>query len=142
MPARLKRILCIDDEEDILAIVRMCLEMLPGVDVECCGEGGKAAIARAQAFRPDIVLLDVMMPGMDGPSTMRAMRADPKLKDVPVVLMTARVRRHEVDEYLALGATGVIPKPFDPMTLGAEIAAIWESHLAAKTQAAEPNHPG
>jgi two-component system, OmpR family, response regulator len=128
--ADLNRILCADDEEDILAIVSMCLEMLPDAEVLCCKDGTEA-MAQAKVFKPDLVLLDVMMPGMDGPATLRAMRSDPGLKDCPVILMTARVQKSEIEEYLAMGAVGVIPKPFDPMTLADEIVAIWRTRSQA-----------
>ena len=124
MPARLTKVLCADDEEDILAIVQICLEMLPDLQIVCCGDGA-TAIAEAHRFRPDLVVLDVMMPGMDGPTAMRTIKKDPHLKDIPVILMTARVQAAEIAEYFDMGAAGVIPKPFDPMTLANQIVALW-----------------
>lgn len=124
MQARLTKVLCADDEEDILAIVQICLEMLPDLQVVCCRDGA-TAIAEAHRLQPDLVVLDVMMPGMDGPTAMRAIKADPQLKDTPVILMTARVQSAEIDRYLEMGAAGVIPKPFDPMTLANRIVSLW-----------------
>lgn len=125
MPGELSRVLCVDDEDDILTIVRMCLEMRPGLEVVCCGDGADA-MAQARDFKPDLILLDVMMPGMDGPTALRAMHADPELRELPVILMTARVQPSEIAEYEAMGAIGVIPKPFDPMTLADDIVAVWK----------------
>lgn len=124
MPARLTKVLCADDEEDILAIVQICLEMLPDLEIACCRDGA-TAIAEAHKFRPDLVVLDVMMPGMDGPTAMCAIKADPLLKDIPVILMTARVQATEIAQYFEMGAAGVIPKPFDPMTLADQILGLW-----------------
>ena len=130
LPAELRKILCADDEEDILSIVGMCLEMLEDVDVTWCKDG-EDALARARETKPDLVILDVMMPRMDGPTAMREMRADPMLKDCPVILMTARVQPSEIEEYRAMGAIDVIQKPFDPMTLASDVIAIWERHQSA-----------
>ena len=107
----------------------MSLEMLCGFDVHSCGSG-EAGIRVARDLDPDLILLDVMMPGLDGPTTLRVMRNDPKLRGTPIVLMTARVQPREIEEYLALGAAGVIPKPFDPMKLGEQLGSIWATHQA------------
>ena len=124
MSDELDYVIYADDEEDILSVATLSLEMVGGLTVTCCG-GGQAAITQARARRPDLIMLDVMMPGMDGPTTLSHIRADPALYDLPVILLTARVRGAEVDEYMALGADGVIPKPFDPMTLADEVRRIW-----------------
>lgn len=136
MSDELTHVLYADDEEDILSVATLSLEMVGGLRVTTCG-GGAAAIAEARRRRPDLIMLDVMMPGMDGPTAMSHIRADPALADIPVVLLTARVRGAEVDEYLALGADGVIPKPFDPMTLADEIRRIWARARSRATDAAE-----
>lgn len=122
---KLKCVLCVDDDKDILEVARMSLEIVAGLDVTTC-ENGLAAIELARQLKPDIILLDVMMPGIDGPTTLRRIQADPAIAHIPVVLVTARVQAHEMSRYLDLGATRVIPKPFDPMTLHREISAIWE----------------
>ncbi|MGZ5848543.1 MAG: response regulator, partial [Ramlibacter sp.] len=83
------------------------------------------AIAQAEAFGPDLLLLDVMMPGMDGPTTLARLRELPATRQVPVVFMTAKVQASEIENYKALGALGVISKPFDPMRLADQVKALW-----------------
>jgi CheY-like chemotaxis protein len=129
MPADLKNILYADDEEDILAVATLSLEMVGGLNVTTCGDGYQA-IEAAHRARPDLIMLDVMMPGMDGPTAMSRIRADPTLSDIPVILLTARVRGPEVREYYDLGADAVISKPFDPMTLAEEVRSIWSARMA------------
>ncbi len=123
------RILYADDEEDILDVATLALEMVGGLSVTTCGDGFQA-VAAARRTPPDLIMLDVMMPGMDGPTAMSQIRADPDLGAIPVILLTARVRGPEVREYLSLGADGVISKPFDPMTLADEVRAIWRATKA------------
>ena len=121
----LHRILMIEDDLDIQAVARLALETLGGFTVEVCSRGHEA-LETAPAFSPDLILLDVMMPGMDGPTTLQRLRALPQTERVPVVFMTAKVMPHEIDHYKTLGALDVIRKPFDPMTLSATLNAIWE----------------
>ncbi len=125
MSAPLRHILCVDDENDILQVARLSLEAVGGFKVTLC-EGSAAALETIRAARPDMVLLDVMMPEMDGPTTLARMLADPELKDIPVVFMTAKVQPPEMEHYLGLGAVGVIAKPFDPMALAGQVAEIWK----------------
>ncbi|WP_048496651.1 response regulator [Marinobacter subterrani] len=113
----------VEDDPDIRAIAEIALQDVGGFTAALC-ESGARALEVAPGFDPELVLLDVMMPGMDGPSTMRALRQLPGLETVPVIFMTARLQRSEIQEYQALGAVGVIPKPFDPMTLSEQIAEI------------------
>jgi CheY-like chemotaxis protein len=120
-------ILCVDDEEDIQEVVKLCLEMAGGFTIDTCGGGGDALVYLAHT-RPDLILLDVMMPGMDGPATFAAMKA--RGMDIPVVFMTARVRGAEISQYLDMGAAGVIPKPFDPVSLANEVQQLWSASLA------------
>jgi two-component system OmpR family response regulator len=108
---RLIRILYIEDEPDLQWLVKHILETLGGFEVLVCGSGAEG-LAQIGDFAPDLVLLDVMMPGMDGFSVLRALRARPDRAAVPVVFLTARTP--EGGEYLELGARGVIAKPFDP----------------------------
>lgn len=124
MTTTLEHVLCIDDEEDILEVARMCLETVAGFRVSCLGSGAQA-IEKAAGLSPDFVLLDVMMPGMDGPSTLRKLQEQPFIRTIPVAFMTARVQPSEIQEYLAMGAAGIIPKPFDPMALSDQITDIW-----------------
>lgn len=120
----LERILYIEDEADIQAVARLALEALGGFVVETCSSG-RDGVARASACAPDLILLDVMMPDMDGPATLLALRQVPGLASVPVVFMTAKVQAQELAHYRALGAVAVIAKPFDPMTLAAQVREIW-----------------
>ena len=122
---RLTRIMMVEDEPDIRTVAKIALEAVGGYTVELCASGNEA-LAKAPEFAPDLLLLDVMMPGMDGPTTYEALRAIPQTADTPVIFMTAKVQRHEVAHYKQLGAIEVIAKPFDPMTLSATIHDIWE----------------
>ena len=104
----------------------MALESLGGFLVLPCGSGGEA-LSRFEEFSPDLVLLDVMMPGMDGPATLKALRRLPAGETTPVIFMTARVQAQEVVLYREMGAVDVIAKPFDPMALAATVREIWSS---------------
>ncbi len=114
------RVLDIDDEPDILDIVAASLALDPELEVRSCGSGADGLAAAAE-WRPDLILLDVMMPVMDGPTTLTHLRENPQTADIPVVFLTARVQTHEVAHFKTLGAAGVISKPFDPMTLAASL---------------------
>ena len=122
----LRHILFVEDDPDIQVVAAMALESLGGFSVTVCGSGGEA-LSRFSELAPDLVLLDVMMPGMDGPATLKALRRLPEAAKVPVVFMTARVQAHETARYLELGAVDVIAKPFDPMTLSDTVRSIWRS---------------
>jgi CheY-like chemotaxis protein len=120
------RILHVDDEPDIREIVEMSLGLNTDFEVRGCASGSEA-IATAAEWAPYLILLDVMMPGMDGPTTLTHLRKDPRTADIPILFMTARAQAREVDQFIALGAQGVISKPFDPMTLAFAV----RSHLQA-----------
>ncbi len=122
----LERIMYVEDEPDIQAVAKMALEMVGGFKVQVCGSGQEALVA-VRDFAPDLVLLDVMMPGMDGPSTLARLRADPATAAIPVIFLTAKVQPPEVVRYQSLGALDVIAKPFDPMTLAAQVQRIWRA---------------
>lgn len=121
----LTRILYVEDEPDIQAIARLALETIGGFTIEICSSGS-AAIEAVQRFAPDLILLDVMMPGMDGIDTFKALREIPQTVTTPVIFMTAKAQKQEIERYKELGAVDVIPKPFDPMTLAAVIKDIWQ----------------
>jgi len=123
----LEKVLYVEDEADIRAVAEIALVSLGGLQVQTCSNGLEAAGA-VKRFAPDLVLLDVMMPGMDGVATLAALRADPALPPVPVAFMTARTLPDEVDQYMRLGAIGVIGKPFDPLKLAGEVRALWQKH--------------
>jgi CheY-like chemotaxis protein len=112
------RVLHIDDEPDIREVVEISLGLDPTFAVRSCASGSDAIAATAD-WSPDVILLDVMMPEMDGPMTFARLRERPQTAEVPVVFMTARAQATELDRFLSLGAAGVIAKPFDPMTLAA-----------------------
>ena len=123
--AALTHIMYVDDEPDIRAIVEMALQAVGGFTVTLC-QDGREALGKAPRVRPDPILLDVMMPGMDGPQTLEALRRVPGLAGVPVVFMTAKVQPAEVARFRELGAADVIAKPFDPMALSDQVRAVWD----------------
>ena len=117
-------ILYVDDDADIRTIVGMSLSLDTAIDVRIAGSGAQGLTMLAEGPRPDVVILDVMMPGMDGPEVLARMRADPGTADIPVIFMTAKGRQADVESYRARGAVGVILKPFDPVHLAADVRAI------------------
>jgi CheY-like chemotaxis protein len=117
------KVLIIDDEDDIRRIIRLSLERVGGMEVRDAPNGA-AGVAAAHAERPDAILLDVMMPGMDGPSVLLALRRDPATAAIPVVFLTARLSPSELQRLNTLGATGLLTKPFDPMTLARQVTAL------------------
>jgi CheY-like chemotaxis protein len=120
------RILHVDDEPDIREVVGMSLGLNADFDVRACVCGGDA-VATAAEWSPFLILLDVMMPGMDGPSTLAQLRKNPRTHDIPVLFMTARAQTTEVEHFISLGAQGVISKPFDPMTLAKQVSGHFEA---------------
>ena len=122
--AELKRILHVEDDRSIQAVAKLALETLGGFEVLSC-LSGQEALDQVQGFNPDFILLDVMMPGMDGPATLSKLRELVDIEQVPVAFMTAKVQPQEIEQYRQLGAREVIVKPFDPMTLAAQVRSIW-----------------
>jgi CheY-like chemotaxis protein len=112
----------IDDEDDIREVAALSLEMTHGWRVTAAN-GGARGIELATTCAPDAILLDVMMPGLDGPNALRALRAHEVSKSIPVIFLTAKVQPADRDRFMQLGVQGIIAKPFDPMTLGEQIAA-------------------
>jgi CheY-like chemotaxis protein len=123
----LKKIVYIEDEPDIQMVAKLALEVVGGFEVMLCSSG-QQALETLPVVLPDLILLDVMMPGMDGPSTLHALRDMPALKNTPVVFMTAKAQPAEIAQFLALGAIDVISKPFDPMTLAQTVRGIWQKY--------------
>jgi CheY-like chemotaxis protein len=117
------RILIIDDEEDIREVAALSLETVAGWDVMMASSGAQG-LARAIEYQPDAILLDVMMPGMDGPSTFRELRKNPATARIPVLLLTAKVQASDQRRFADLGVDAVLFKPFDPMTLSTQIASV------------------
>jgi two-component system, OmpR family, response regulator len=120
----LKKILHVEDEADIRTIAKLALEAFGGFEVESC-DSGVDALAKAPVFQPDLVLLDVMMPGMDGPMTLEALRKLPGFAQVPAIFMTAKAQPQEIEKLRFLGAIDVVVKPFDPEMLCTQITDIW-----------------
>ena len=129
MSASLQRILYVEDEVDIRTVAKLALEAVGGFEVEVAASGDEALL-RVHDFAPDLLLLDVMMPGMDGPATLRALRAQSQTEFVPAIFMTARALPGEVAALKAEGALGVITKPFDPMALADQVRMFWEARDA------------
>ena len=113
------KLLYVEDEADIREIAEFALED-EGFDILFC-ESGERALEQANDFQPEVILLDVMMPGMDGPTTLKNLREIPGLQTTPVIFLTAKVQPNEIQDFIAMGAVDVIPKPFDPMTLAEQI---------------------
>jgi len=123
----LQRILHVEDERDIQVIVKIALVDMGGFDLLVCSSG-EEALVEAEEFSPDLILLDVMMPDMNGPDTLQALRSIPQFKDTPAMFMTAKIQMSEIEELMRLGALDVIPKPFNPVTLADDIRAIWKKN--------------
>ncbi len=120
----LQEVLYVEHDPDIRVVARMALETLGGLRVCSCASGTEA-LAALDRCQPDAVLLDVMMPDLDGPATLALLRQHPAGRDLPVIFMTAKAQAHEVHHYRSLGAIGVITKPFDPWTLAEQVRALW-----------------
>jgi CheY-like chemotaxis protein len=111
------RVAYVDDEPDIREVAALSLGLDPEIEARTCASGPEL-LTLVQTWRPDVILLDVMMPNMDGPATLAGLRRQhPHLAAIPVIFITARTQAHEVERFTAMGAAGVITKPFDPMTL-------------------------
>jgi two-component system OmpR family response regulator len=123
---KLVNILYVEDDLDIQAVAQIALEVVGGFSLKTCSSGAEAIAAIEQAYKPDLLLLDVMMPNMDGPTTLTQLRQLPLTAQTPVIFMTAKVQSSEQDYYFTLGAIGVIAKPFDPMALSAQVQALWD----------------
>lgn len=126
----IQKVLLVDDDPRIRKIAQISLEGVGGWQVSLVASGFEA-IEVAQKEHPDVILLDVMMPEMDGPTTLAKIREVAEIASIPVIFFTAKVQKQELDSYLALGAAGIISKPFDPMKLPSEICEILERNSAS-----------
>jgi CheY-like chemotaxis protein len=124
-------VLYVDDDPDIREVVQATLCLISGLDVYTAGSG-EAAIALACELRPDVILMDVMMPDLDGPATLKRMREIAPTIEIPVIFLTAKILPAEVARLFQLGAIGVIAKPFDPLKLGDEMLSLWKGSNAAR----------
>jgi CheY-like chemotaxis protein len=116
----MRRVLVIDDDDDIRMLVRLSLQRVGGLEV-IEAANGREGLALARAERPDAILLDVMMPEMDGPTTVSELRRVPETADIPVILLTAKVQARDHERFAELPIQGTIPKPFDPLTLARQL---------------------
>ena len=122
----MKRILFIEDEQDIQEVAQLALEAIGGYTVEVCSSGAEALDSVVE-FAPDLILLDVMMPDMDGPSTLEAPRKIPETASTPIIFMTAKSQAREIHRFKTLSTLEVITKPFDPMALSDQVAGIFKN---------------
>jgi CheY-like chemotaxis protein len=131
---QLRSIAYVDDEPDLREVVQLALSLTTGATVQCYASGAEALL-QLPALRPDLVLLDVMMPEMDGTEVIQQMRKDRVLETIPVIFMTAKALPDEVARFRALGALGVIAKPFNPTRLGEEVLAQWQAATTTREAA-------
>ncbi|MFO7892186.1 MAG: response regulator [Longimicrobiales bacterium] len=122
--AELNKIMAVEDEADIRMVLEVALRDVADFDLQVCSSGAEA-LELAPSFQPDLILLDVMMPDMDGPDTLEALRELPETAETPVIFLTAKVQSREVQRFREIGAIGVIAKPFDPMDLAEEVRRVW-----------------
>lgn len=132
---QLDKVLHVEDDESIRMIVEMALVDLSGLTLLAC-ESGADALSQVEQFEPDLILLDAMMPGMDGLQTLSHIREKPNCHDIPIVFMTARIQQAEKQQYLDAGAVAVIEKPFEATLLGDELEVIYQRYLTAATKSA------
>jgi two-component system OmpR family response regulator len=127
---RLSRILIAEDDPDIQTLISLALSSFGGFTVKICGSGPEA-LECAPEFAPDLILLDVMMPAMDGVGTLAALREIPAMAKVPVIFLTARVQPQDIGLYKELGSLAVIQKPFEPSQLADTLKSIWSKARCA-----------
>jgi len=121
-------ILYVDDEADIRMIVEMALQLRPGITVRTAVSGDAAIeMLQGDGWRPDLLMIDVMMPGLTGPELLERLRADPETAELPIIFVTARARPQDIQAYIAQGALGVITKPFDPMNLADQVIELFRA---------------
>ncbi len=125
MDKTLKKILYVEDEPDIRDIATLVLENVGGFEVKAV-ENGKVALEMIESYSPDLVLLDAMMPEMDGPTTLKEIRKKEACRDIPIAFLTAKLMDSDIKAFLKLGAIGVIAKPFDAMSLSEQVLELWE----------------
>jgi CheY-like chemotaxis protein len=125
----LKKILIVDDEANIQNVAKVALEIIGRYEVQTSASGLEA-LERIKTFVPDLILLNVNMPEMDGRSTLKKIRDQEAFSKMPIVFVTANFQPHEIKAFMELGATDVIGKPFDPKTFTSRIEAIWDKHKA------------
>lgn len=128
----LTKMILVDDDEDVLTIAKYCLESLKGVTIKYLSSG-EETLKEALTFQPELILLDVMMPKMDGMTTLKALKMVPHLSHIPVVFFTAKVQKDEINQYLKLGVIDIIVKPFDPISFPEKILKNWGNYQEKKS---------
>lgn len=123
------KILYAEDEADVQTIVEISIWSTSKHEIKTC-PNGKILLECVEEYNPDLILLDIMMPEMDGPTTFENLQANPKTKDIPVVFMTAKAQSHEIEMFKQTGVVGIITKPFEPLSLCKDIEKIWDRHLS------------
>ncbi len=118
----MRRIMVVDDEDDIREVAQLALELVGGWEV-IGARSGREALKLVSDVQPDVILMDVMMPDLDGPATLRLLQQDPQARSIPVILLTAKVQSGDRRQFETLGVRGVIAKPFDPLTLPQQVNA-------------------
>ncbi len=126
----LRRVMCIEDDADIRLVLDFSLRQLGAYELCLCASG-EEAMAMAPRFKPELILLDVMMPGLTGPETLQALREQGQVEGVPVVFLTAKAMQGELEALLTHGASGIIVKPFDPVSLPEDIRIYWQHGKAS-----------
>jgi CheY-like chemotaxis protein len=124
--AELKKILYAEDEPDVQTVVELTVQTMSDYEIKIC-DNGKILLDCVRDYNPDLILLDVMMPEMDGTTTFKHLQENEDTKRYPVIFMTAKAQLHEVEQFKEMGAIGIITKPFNPITLCDEIKSIWET---------------
>jgi len=123
----LRKILYVEDDADLQQVVSMILEDIGGYEVKICNSG-KQALAETYKFQPDLFLLDVMLPEMDGPTLLKELRKNSTFKDIPAIFISAKVQGDELLEYSEYGVLGIIRKPFDPISISDTINMLYENY--------------
>jgi len=132
-----RSVVYVDDDEHIRQIASLALSLNQEISVETC-DSGEAALALLPRLMPEFILLDVMMPGLDGPATLARIRANPLLSHIPVAFMTAKAMPQDSGVFQALGAVGLIAKPFDPMTLASQVSELWRASRQSAPASSSP----
>lgn len=127
----LKRILYVEDDEDLQQVVRLCLEYKGKFTIKICNSG-ECALKEIEEFKPDLLLLDVVLEGMSGPSTLQRIRELPEVGNVPTIFLTSKIQKKQLELYKGLGALGVIRKPLNPINLNKQVMEIWNSQFNKK----------